>query len=194
MLGDADLGAWNILLDDGVCFFMCAYEGEIGAKIFQKTFFLRWPHRLEIGMSRDDIGLIDRDPEFYLVSKCGYHFLGVAREVFGEARREYATFLGEPERECPVPQGDEGFDVSCSEGADDILIVCDFLLIPCFFCGFDTRPLDRETVGGVMETLCDIEVFFVAVVVIDGDAGNIVFGTGRFSAKLFRPMWEVREL
>lgn len=40
----------------------------------------------------------------------------------------------------------------------------------------------------------DIEVFFVAMIVIDSDSGNIVLGTRGFCAKLLCPIGKASEL
>ena len=91
MFGNADLCIRNTLLNDIVCFFVRVDECEVGTKIFQKTFFLRWPYRFEIGVPRYHIGFIEGDPKLYVVSKYLCNFLGVAGEVFRESGREYAA-------------------------------------------------------------------------------------------------------
>lgn len=148
---------------------------------------------MKVCLGSDDDWLIERNPKRHVVSECGCHFFGVAREVFGEAGCEQTAFFGEPEGKCPVPEGDEGLDISCAEGADDILIVCDFLLIKPVLFRLDARPFDREAVRGVVQIFGDVKVFFVAMIVIDGNTGNVVLGTGGFRAKVFRPTWEVTE-
>ena len=193
MLGNADLGVWNVLFDDIVRFFVRRDEGEIGAEVFQETFLLWRPYCLEIHVSRHDIWFIERDPKRHVVSESMRHFFREPREIFGESGCEHTAFFGEPEGKCPVPQGDEGFDISRAEGADDILIVCDFLLVEPILFRLDARPLDREAVHGVVQAFGDIEVFLEAMIMIDSDAGNIVLGPSGFCAKVFRPIREVTE-
>lgn len=146
MFGNADLCIRNTLLNDIVCFFVRVDECEVGTQVFQETFFLRWPYRFEIGVPRYHIGFIEGDPKSYVVSEYLCNFLGVASEVFRESGREYAALPGEPEGECPVPEGDEGFDISRAKGANDVLVVCEFFFIEVAFFGFDARPFDREAV------------------------------------------------
>lgn len=193
MFGNADLGIWYVLFDDIVCFFVRVDECEVGTQVFQKTFFLRWPYRFEIGVPCHHIGFIEGDPKCHVASESIRNFFGVAGEVFGETGREYTALPGKPEGECPVPEGDEGLDISRAKGMNDVLIVCEFFFIEVAFFGFDARPFDREAVCRMIQFFRTLEVFFVAVVVITRNTGNIVLGMRGFCAKFFRPAGEVSE-
>lgn len=193
VLGDADFRIRSILFDACVRFLVRFDECEIGAKVFRGTFFLRWPCRLEISVSRHHIGFVESDPKCHVASESIRNLFGVAREVFGEARREHTAFSGEPERKRPVPESHEGFDVSRSEGADDVLVVPYLFLIESSFFRLDARPLDRESMRRMMEFFRNIKVFFVAVVVIAGNFGAIVLRVGGFFSEFLRPAGEMTE-
>ena len=92
-----------------------------------------------------------------------------------------------------MPKGDEGLDISRSEGADDISIVPYFFFIPSFFFGLDARPLDGEAMRRMTEGGGKIEVFFVAMVMVAGDSRPVIFGVCGFLAEFFRPTREVSE-
>lgn len=193
MFGNAYLRFGKFLFYGVVCFFVRVYEGEVGAKKFQRALFLRRPGGLEIGMRSDDVGFIERDPKGHVIPECVRHFFRIPREVVRESRREHAALSREPQGECPVPERDERLDVSRAKRANDILIVGDFLFVKFSLFGFDTRPLDGEAVRGVAQTPRDIEIRFVTMIVIDGNAGNIILGTGGFRAELLRPAGEATE-
>lgn len=193
VFGDADFRIQSILFYACVRFLVRFDECEIGAEVLQKTFFLRGPYRLEISVPCHHIGFVESDPKCHIASEGVRYFFGVACEVFGEARREHATFSGEPEGECPMPEGDEGLDISRAKGMNDVLVVCEFCFIEVAFFGLDARPFDREAVCRMIEFFRILEVFFVAVVVIARNAGDIVLGMRSFCAKFFRPAGEVSE-
>lgn len=144
-------------------------------------------------MSGDDVRFVEGDPESYIVSKCTCNLFGIAGEVFRKLWREHPALLSEPEGQCPMPEGDEWLDVSRSERADNCLVMDYFFLIPHSFLRLDARPLDGESGGGVTEFFGNIEVFFIAMIVIDSDSGNIVLGARGFRAELLGPAGEVPE-
>ena len=61
----------------------------------------------------------------------------------------------------------------------------DGLFVEDAFLGLDARPLDGESVSIVTEGLGEIKVLFVSMVMITGDAGDIVSRTCCFALKVF---------
>lgn len=191
MLGDADLCVWIVLFDCGECFSVRFNQCQVGSDIFQKSSFLWWPLSFNIGVSGYNVGFIEGDPKCHIASECARDPFGVAGEVFREFWSEHASTLCEPRGECPVPEGDEWLDISRSERSNDSKVVFEFVFVENAFFRLDARPLDGKSIGGVTELLGGIKVFFVAVIVIARNAGNIVLGTRGFHAKLLRPAGEV---
>ena len=135
--------------------------------------FLWWPGFSEIGMSSIDIGLIECNPKTHVHAACFDNDFCVAFKVFRETGRHDAAFLCEPERESPVPEGDERFHTASTEGEDDLPVVLDGRLVEFTFAWLDAGPFDGEAMGIVSERGCKVKVGFVSRIMFASSAGDI---------------------
>ncbi len=165
----------------GVGFPVCAhqiFEDAVGGK--EREALLRGKRSLDIAHPDEGAGLIEWHPKSHKVAIFGHYFFGVSKKVLDGVFVFPAAFLGEPDGNSPVPERDKWFDIAFAKGEQNISIVLNFLLVKHALFGFDARPLDAETMGIVAEGCCDVEIFFVVVVMIASVSGEIVFRILRF--------------
>lgn len=135
--------------------------------------FLRWPGSSEISMSSIDIGLIERDPKMYVHAERFDNDFCVAFKVFRETGCHDTAFLCEPERESPVPEGDERFHTASTEGEDDLSVVLDGRLVEFTFAWLDAGPFDGEAMRIVSERGREVKVGFISRIMFASSAGDI---------------------
>ena len=160
---------------------------------FEPAFFLRSPGAFEIRVRGDDVRFVERYPKSDVVSEFLRDFFSVTCEVCREFSVRDAALFREPQRKRPMPQGDERRDTPFFERVQHVAVVFDGCLVEDAFFRFDARPLDRESVGVVIEGSGDIEILFESVVMVAGDSGNVVPRILRLRLESL-PLGNMREL
>ena len=144
----------------------------------------RRPRTFEIAERRHNGRLVDRDPPRDHVAER----LDARRHVARKARRRLGrgdtARCCEPRRQCEVMQRDDRFHAELAARAHDIGVVRQCFAVEAPRLGLDTRPLDRESMRGLMHRGELREVLAIPVVVIDRDgrvaaAGNRLGMRGR---------------
>lgn len=186
------LGIGIDVMDSVVGTFVSISQNLVDAIGHEITFFLRGPLARGVGSSDDGGWFIQWNPKFHLVVKFIDHMASIAFEVDRKFGGSNATFITEPQWKRPVPEGDEGGHTTFMKSSEDVAVVSEFLFIKLPFDWFNARPFDRETMSIVMKGFGQVEVFTKTVVVIAGDARDIILGVFGFGAEAF-PVFDVTE-
>jgi hypothetical protein len=85
-----------------------------------------------------------------------------------------------------VHQRDDRLDAVCPAAGDDLAVVLDLIFVEAAFFRFDARPLDGESIGVQSGLGQELNVLFIAMIVVAGcSAGLCKAGMGE---QLLRPL------
>ncbi len=83
-------------------------------------------------------------------------------------------------------QRHDGFHTVFPAAGDDFAIMLDLLIVKASLLRFDARPLNGKTVGVQSGLGQELDIFFVAIIVIAGEAAG--FGEAGMGQMLLRPV------
>ncbi len=191
-IGQSDLGIRIDVVNGVVGSFVSVSQDMVDAVGEDIAFFLGRPLAGGVGAGDDGRRFVEGDPELHLVVQFIDDMPGIALEACRKLFGGDAALVAKPERQRPVPESDEWFHATLMERRENLAIVSDGRLVKLPFHWFDTRPFDGKTMSVVVERPSDVEILAETVIVIAGDARDIVLWIFGFGAETF-PVFDMAE-
>src|SRR3989344_5158032 len=174
-MGYADLGFREFFMNHFVNLSLRLHQIFKSLVAYRKTFNTRRFYALNIAQSNICSRLINRNPKLHInKSFRSDKFVYIACKISNSFFICPTALFGDPNRQSPMPERYEWFQLTLPERRDYLTVMFDFLFVPSPFFWFHARPFDGKTVYIVVQRLRDIKILAEAVIVVAGQITNIV--------------------